>query len=73
MIKVACDFVSIQNLEATLSLLKEQRAHRIHSNGPEDVLQLHILLWYAWLSVTTCSNPTVHTKCCQDESDGALT
>ncbi|RPD78042.1 hypothetical protein L226DRAFT_458614 [Lentinus tigrinus ALCF2SS1-7] len=53
-IKVACDFVSIQNLDRTLALLGEQRVHRLFHQGPEDVLQLHTLLWYAWLS--TCSS-----------------
>ncbi|RDX40357.1 hypothetical protein OH76DRAFT_1334227, partial [Lentinus brumalis] len=49
-IKVACDFVSLQNIDRTLGLLQEQRKHRLYNQGPEDVLQLHVLLWYAWIS-----------------------
>ncbi|KAH9911025.1 uncharacterized protein BXZ73DRAFT_57401, partial [Epithele typhae] len=53
-IKIACDFVSIQNLGVTVSLMAEQRAHRIQSGGHgQDVLQLSTLMWHTWRALTT--------------------
>ena len=52
-IKVACDFVSVGNLEHMAALLPEQRKYRIAVKHGEDVLQLFTLIWYAWISVST--------------------
>ena len=52
-IKVACDFVSACNLQDMAVLLPDQRKHRLVGDGPDDVLQLFTLSWYAWLSVST--------------------
>ena len=52
-IKVACDFVSAYNLWHMDRLLPDQRKHRLVGDGPDDVLQLYTLSWYAWLSVST--------------------
>ncbi|KAH9915967.1 uncharacterized protein BXZ73DRAFT_54039, partial [Epithele typhae] len=44
-IKIACDFVSVQNLSVTASLMSKQREHRIKTNGHgEDILQLDTLM-----------------------------
>ena len=45
--KIACDFVSIENLEATVQVSKELCQHHISAGG-EDVLQLYLMLWHAW-------------------------
>ncbi|KAI0689623.1 hypothetical protein C8T65DRAFT_588529 [Cerioporus squamosus] len=52
-IKVACDFVSPQNIDRTLELTSEFRLHRLSSQAGEDILQAYTMLWYAWLSVTS--------------------
>ena len=52
-IKIAYDFVSVPNLEATVDLLPQQREHRLQADGHgDDVLQLRSLIWYAWKSVS---------------------
>ena len=51
--KVACDFVSVHNLQHMAVLIAPQRQHRLQGGGGEDVLQLYTLMWYAWLSVST--------------------
>ncbi|KAI0703120.1 hypothetical protein C8Q76DRAFT_590035, partial [Earliella scabrosa] len=48
-IKVACDFVSPQNIQRTLKLAQELRLHRISSRSGEDLLQLRTMVWFAWL------------------------
>lgn len=45
--KIACDFMSIENLDATIQVSKELRQHRLSAGG-EDVLQLYLTLWHAW-------------------------
>lgn len=55
-IKIACDFISVENLDATLQVSKELRRHRL-SEGGEDVLQLLLTLWYAWIHLDTLSPP----------------
>jgi hypothetical protein len=50
-IKIACDFLSIENLPASHQLTGELRAQRLIHNWPEDVLQLEITLWHAWNSL----------------------
>ena len=51
-IKIACDYVSIANLQRTHQLLAEFREHRLLTNSGDDVLQFYTVLWYAflWLS-----------------------
>lgn len=63
-IKLACDFVSMENLDRTVGLLVEQRRYRIQMRGigPPDVLQLHSLLWYAWLSVSSYTDPGIRSN-----------
>ena len=58
-IKIACDFVSLVNLEATEGLLKEQREHRLQTDGYRpDVLRLRTLLWNVWGSLSSYSGFT---------------
>ncbi|KAI1785486.1 hypothetical protein LXA43DRAFT_899759 [Ganoderma leucocontextum] len=49
--KVACDFISIENLARTHRVASELRLQRLVSRG-DDVLQLHTVLWYAWCAAT---------------------
>lgn len=51
-IKVACDFISVENLPQTLKLVDELRDHRLAISGGDDLLQLHSTLWYAWLTLS---------------------
>lgn len=54
-VKVACDFVSVENLERTCQVASELRLQRLVSQG-DDVLQLPMLLWYAWCAVTAAES-----------------
>jgi hypothetical protein len=47
--KIACDYVSIANLLATLQVARELREHRLATQSGDDVLQYHTLLWYAYV------------------------
>lgn len=49
--KVACDFISLENLARTECIASELRLQRLIFQG-DDVLQLHTVLWYAWRAVT---------------------
>ncbi|KAH9911478.1 uncharacterized protein BXZ73DRAFT_56941, partial [Epithele typhae] len=61
-IKIACDFVSVQNLSVTASLRSKQREHRIKSGGHgEDVLQLNTLMWHVWQSLAAYPPPLLST------------
>ena len=51
-IKIACDFVSIENLVETVRLVGEFREHRLACDWGDDVLQLYASLWYAWVSLS---------------------
>jgi hypothetical protein len=51
-IKIACDFVSLNNLMETLKLFDEFREHRLSTGVGDDVLQLFNMLWYAWVSLS---------------------
>jgi hypothetical protein len=52
-IKIACDFVSLDNLTETVRLVGEYREQRLSLGGDgDDVLQLYNLLWYAWISLS---------------------
>ena len=53
-VKVACDFLSIENLAKTLHVASELRLQRLVSEG-DDVLQLHTVLWYAWCAMASAS------------------
>ncbi|KZT26000.1 hypothetical protein NEOLEDRAFT_1050237, partial [Neolentinus lepideus HHB14362 ss-1] len=48
-IKVALDFLSLEDLRPTEHVAKELRKHRIEQDWGEDVLRLYDVLWYAWL------------------------
>ncbi|KAH9907650.1 uncharacterized protein BXZ73DRAFT_60386 [Epithele typhae] len=53
-VKIACDFVSLHNLDVTAGMVPQQRAHRLNSGGHgEDLLQLDTLVWHAWRSLST--------------------
>ena len=47
-IKIACDFVSVDNLRHTQRLAAEFRQHRLTTSTGEDVLQFYATLWHAW-------------------------
>lgn len=51
--KIACDFVSIENLDATIKVSKELRKHRLSLGKGEEVLQPCLTLWYAWIHMDT--------------------
>ena len=51
-IKVACDFVSPENITRCEVLTKEFREQNQSMAWKEDVLQLRTLMWFAWLSCT---------------------
>ena len=49
-IKIACDFMSIENLDATVQVRKTLHKHHLSQGDAkgDDVLQLYLTLWYAW-------------------------
>lgn len=49
-VKVACDFVSPDNIERCERLTEEFRDQNQSMAWKEDVLQLRTMMWYAWLS-----------------------
>ncbi|KAI0637942.1 Clavaminate synthase-like protein [Trametes polyzona] len=51
-IKVACDFVSPENIERCENLTREFREQNQSMAWKEDVLQLRTMMWFAWLSCT---------------------
>ncbi|KAI0057527.1 hypothetical protein BV25DRAFT_1778221, partial [Artomyces pyxidatus] len=50
-IKIACDFLSVENLAASCHLANELRRQRLVRGFGEDVLQVPTCLWYAWSSL----------------------
>ncbi|KAF7984188.1 hypothetical protein HWV62_15956 [Athelia sp. TMB] len=50
-IKIACDFVDVDNLAETQGLVSEFRLQRIATGSGDDVLQLYNTLWHAWCSL----------------------
>lgn len=58
-VKIDCDFVSMENLDATAQVNEELRRHRLSGTG-EDVLQLLLTLWHAWthLDMLSASSTT---------------
>jgi hypothetical protein len=51
-IKIARDYVSIDNLAQTERLVAEFRNQRLASGAGDDVLQLYTMLWYLWVSLS---------------------
>ena len=49
-IKVACDFVSPENVERCKVLTREFREQNEMKAWKEDVLQLRTMMWFAWVS-----------------------
>ncbi|EKM59423.1 uncharacterized protein PHACADRAFT_249898 [Phanerochaete carnosa HHB-10118-sp] len=49
-IKVACDFISPDNIDRCENLTKEFREQNQSMAWKEDVLQLRTAMWFAWLS-----------------------
>ena len=61
-IKIACDFISIENLQRTRQLVGEFRLQRLQTDWGQDVLQFFTTLLFAFMAlrilrstVTTCS------------------
>jgi len=50
-IKIACDFLSAESLQASKSLVQEHRKQRLVNSWPDDVLQFDTTLWHAWGSL----------------------
>jgi hypothetical protein len=50
--KIACDFISIDNVTETQRVHEELRRHRLATGAGEDVLQLYASVWHAWKSLT---------------------
>ncbi|KAF8516634.1 hypothetical protein JB92DRAFT_3309464 [Gautieria morchelliformis] len=55
-IKVACDFVSPENVDRCTSLTREFREQNQTQTWKEDVLQLSAMLWYCWLNLCRVEN-----------------
>jgi hypothetical protein len=51
-IKIACDFLSIESLDASYQLLGDFRTQRLFCRWPEDVLQIETSVWHAWNSLS---------------------
>ncbi|KAA1479430.1 hypothetical protein DENSPDRAFT_855380 [Dentipellis sp. KUC8613] len=60
-IKVACDFVSIENLPTTLQVAQEYRQERLVKEG-DDVLQIYKTLWDAWNCLNNNRDDLVTTE-----------
>jgi len=58
-IKIACDYVSMDNLMETVKLFDEFREHRLATGEGDDVLQLFNMLWYAWKSLSRLRHTNV--------------
>lgn len=50
-IKTAIDFLAGDALPRTAQVQKELRLQRLVDNSLEDVLQLPLVLWHAWVSL----------------------
>src|SRR6266849_3528046 len=50
-IKIACDFVSMQNLTVTERLVHSFRQHRLAVKWGDDLLVLHSTLYYLYISL----------------------
>ena len=50
-IKVACDFVSPENIDRCFMLTREFREQNQLQAWKEDVLQLSAMLWFCWLNL----------------------
>lgn len=51
-IKTAIDFLSGEALVRTAHVAEELRKYRFVDENLEDVLQLHLVLWHAWVSIS---------------------
>jgi len=52
-IKIACDFVSMENLQRTRQVASELRQQRLCTGTGQDVLQLFTTLYYAFVALRT--------------------
>lgn len=50
-VKTAIDFLSGEALSRTAEVAEELRRHRLVDPGLEDVVQLPLVLWHAWVSL----------------------
>ncbi|GJJ07745.1 hypothetical protein Clacol_001950 [Clathrus columnatus] len=67
-IKVACDFVSPQNVDRCFMLTREFREQNRTLKWKEDVLQVSAMLWFSWLNLTRVEQrqkSREHTDCKQ--------
>jgi len=51
-IKIACDFISVQNLGATQELVTQFRQHRLDVGWGDDVLSFYATLYSAFVSLS---------------------
>jgi hypothetical protein len=58
-IKIACDYVSIENVSQTARLIDQFHEQHLAIDS-DNVLQLYVMLWYAWVSVS-CSTSNLAT------------
>lgn len=49
-IKIAADFVSLENVSRCQTLTEEFRRENVADEWKEDILQLKAMLWHAWTS-----------------------
>ncbi|GBE89655.1 hypothetical protein SCP_1603190 [Sparassis crispa] len=54
-IKIACDFLSINNVRETQEVVSQLRYQRLQSGFGDDVLQFFTTLWYTWKSLSHMS------------------
>jgi hypothetical protein len=61
-IKIACDFVSLDNITMTQQLVGELRHQRLSTSWGDDVLQFYETLWYAWGSLSRPTYPILSSE-----------
>jgi len=61
-IKIACDFISLQNLAETCHVASELREHRLTSQWGEDILALYDTLYHAYRSFPTVLETISHQQ-----------
>jgi hypothetical protein len=61
-IKIACDFMSLDNITTTQQLVGELRQQRLSTSWGDDVLQFYEALWYAWRSLSRPTYPILPSE-----------
>jgi hypothetical protein len=76
-IKIACDYVSMDNLMETVRLFDEFREHHLATGESDDVLQLFNMPWYACKSLSRLRHANVSRAILQSnmvhEDEGHMT